>query len=58
MSKWECKECLEGIETKVCPCIFVIGRKVDVGENWEGPTTCPISGTDCNWQLVEDKDEA
>ena len=50
MTKWECKECLEGIETEVKPCVYSIGRKVDVGENWDGPATCPISGTDCNWE--------
>ena len=54
-TKWQCSECLEGNNPEnVRACILDFGREIKDGENWDGPTTCPLSGTDCRWRPVTD----
>jgi hypothetical protein len=48
MSKWECSECCKD------KCVLKLTSCHD-DFNTE-PKSCPISGTDCDWYKVEDKD--
>lgn len=45
MSKWRCDECV-GDENTSDSCVLDSPKK---------PSTCPYSGTDCNWQLIEEE---
>lgn len=45
MDKWECKAC-----GNLDRCVLLMPKDHDLTA-----TTCPYSGTDCNWQKCEDK---
>jgi len=47
MDKWKCKEC-DNLDL----CVLLMPTDHELTA-----TVCPYSGTDCNWQLIEDKDE-
>lgn len=48
MSKWRCDECVDDENTSESCVLDMADRKI--------PSTCPFSGTDCEWYLIEDKD--
>lgn len=46
MSKWRCDDCVDDENTSDS-CVLYCNKK---------PSTCPYSGTDCDWYSIEDKD--